>query len=456
MNQTRDIIGDLLVRNLVSIVEEILNLTDARTLLNCCLVCQLWEEEFTKHQLWRRLVEMRCRRNKKVRLALKLNGWCNDIPGLGGMEKGSKSYINMFFKLSSLPEIISERRLGSKKLFTGSMFSCLHLHRENLFAGMLDGLIKMWVVKVPIIHERPIRMFEGHEQRVTALDSHQNHLISSSIDHSVRVWNIETGRQVRVLRGPCSPLLYVKLTTDRIVSIAKSGHFNFWYWNSPKHLEYLYSTSINHDLNFLDVSVGETYIILVLFQPVMFLENEIQVYSSKTGRRLTEKRITCPANISSIAVFNCILCIGTESCIEVWNIEDCEIITILRVDLLPVIGSFISNPTPSIKDISLNEFLLVVMFSPGTIFIWSIFDIVQDLTEPRLCIENNEPSWKPMALSDTKIVFGLEMKFGDIKIYSFSDNHPRLGSDKIKDEELQDGFDVSSPELMLDDVPDLK
>ena len=99
---------------------------------------------------------------------------------------------------------------------------------------------------------------------------------------------------------------------------------------------------------------------------------------------------------------------------------------------------------------SINEFILVTMFSTGTIFIWSIFDIVEGLGEPRLCIENTGPSWKTMTLSDTKIAFGLDFKFGDFKIYSFSDEHPTLTGSDLKDEDGQDGSQPENPKEMED------
>ena len=54
-------------------------------------------------------------------------------------------------------------------------------------------------------------------------------------------------------------------------------------------------------------------------------------------------------------------------------------------------------------------------------------------TAPCLVIKNTEPCWKNiMVLSDSKIVFGLEMKFGDIKIISFN------GEEDVKRKECQE------------------
>ena len=101
--------------------------------------------------------------------------------------------------------------------------------------------------------------------------------------------------------------------------------------------------------------------------------------------------------------------------VEVWNLEECVLVNRLDVDSLPslVNGVFIKN-------ISLSDFMLVVMASTGAMHIWPVLEVLQGLKEPGLCIDNTQPCWKNIALSDTKIAFGLEAKFGDMKIYSFT------------------------------------
>ena len=441
MSGVRDIIGDLLLRNLVGIVEEILCLTDALTVSRCHLVCTYWNHQFTVNKLWKRLVELRSARDRTFRLTCRLNGWRRWMPSLGGVEQPAHVYKAMHFKSSQFPDLICRSGLDDKKLFTGTLFSCLKVHKEYLFAGMLDGLVKMWLVKPPVRNEKPIRVFEGHKERVTALDTRDEILLSSSLDHSVRVWNFETGGLLRVLRGPGAPLLLVKFTSDRVISLSKSGQLSFWYWASLTHVDYLYSTAVDHDINFIDVGIGETYIVLVLHDPLLSGEKEMHVYSSKTGRRLLDKKIACPNSGLCMDVLGNLLCMGSGAGIELWNLEDCQLVNTLQVRDSPTSGLVY------VKNVSVSDYMLVAMLSTGTILIWPLLAALDCTSgcapDPEVRIDNVEPCWRSIiAISDTKIAFGLEMKFGDIKIYSFID---RMRLEEAEEERGVDHVEVTEP-----------
>ena len=72
------------------------------------------------------------------------------------------------------------------------------------------------------------------------------------------------------------------------------------------------------------------------------------------------------------------------------------------------------------------------MLSSGNILHWPLHNLVKKNNDnPNIplhynletfagVIENKEPPWKNLVLSDSRIVFGLEMKFGDVKIFNWS------------------------------------
>ena len=309
MEGRRDVIGGLLDRNLIGIVEDILYFLDASSVSSCFQVCPAWANTFTRNNVWRRLAEMRCRRRRSFRSACKLNGWSRYLAPTGGGEGSTHVYKSINYKALSFDQIITYDA-ESKKLYTGSMFSCLKLHRDYLFVGMLGGIIKMWSVKDPIKNEKPIRVFEGHLERVTALDAEGSTLVSSSIDHSVRVWNLETGALVRLVTGAGAPLLLLKLTQQRLIAFSKSGEFCLWVWNGPRHIEYLYNTSIlHHNLSCVDVVLEDPYLVVLLQSPTLG-DNEVQMYSSSTGRHLAEKVVNCAPDVLCMDVVHCILCLG--------------------------------------------------------------------------------------------------------------------------------------------------
>ena len=64
-------------------------------------------------------------------------------------------------------------------MITGGLYSALHLHGKFLFTGMLGGLIKMWELATP---GRPLRVLEGHEERVTCFSSSNDTLAGILLD----------------------------------------------------------------------------------------------------------------------------------------------------------------------------------------------------------------------------------------------------------------------------------
>ena len=46
-------------------------------------------------------------------------------------------------------------------------------------------------------------------------------------------------------------------------------------------MEYLYSTSVDHDVNFLDVGMGNNYIVMILHDPFLSGETELQVNNER-------------------------------------------------------------------------------------------------------------------------------------------------------------------------------
>ena len=141
--------------------------------------------------------------------------------------------------------------------------------------------------------------------------------------------------------------------------------FSFWYWAGLQQVEFLYSTSVDHDVNFLDVGMGNNYIVMILHCPFLSGETELQVFSSKTGRRLNDKKITSNA-LSCINILNNILAIGSKTVLELWNLDDCQMITSLEANFTR------SSGLVYIKHVTLSDYALVAMLSTGAILVWQL------------------------------------------------------------------------------------
>jgi hypothetical protein len=82
------------------------------------------------------------------------------------------------------------------------------------------------------------------------------------------------------------------------------------------------------------------------------------------------------------------------------------------------------------KATAMSDCLVVTMTSAGRLLVWPMTAIMAAASQttaagiaPALVIENEEPAWRSLVLADTRLIFGLEVNLGDLKVFSFC---PRL------------------------------
>jgi hypothetical protein len=83
------------------------------------------------------------------------------------------------------------------------------------------------------------------------------------------------------------------------------------------------------------------------------------------------------------------------------------------------------------KATAMSDCLVVAMTSAGRLLVWPMTAIMAAAASqttaagiaPALVIANEEPAWRNLVLADTRLIFGLEVKLGDLKVFSFN---PRL------------------------------
>eukprot|EP00092_Neocalanus_flemingeri_P003024 GFUD01003233.1.p1 GENE.GFUD01003233.1~~GFUD01003233.1.p1 ORF type:complete len:485 (+),score=82.31 GFUD01003233.1:652-2106(+) len=422
---TIDIIGELYRRGLDVLVEKTVADTDGETIASCFQVCSSWEKHLRNGKVWRRIIERKFAEDINFRLFCRLNGWARILPSQGGREADESEYKQMVYKSTDYEAIWTRNNLNSSKLFTGGLFSCLKLHHHWLFAGMIDGLIKMWDVSLTEFAKKPMRIFEGHEERVSSLDASGSVLVSGSLDHSVRVWNIESSRMLRVLRGSGSPILLVKLLPDRLVWWSRSGTFQIWSWHGPENTEPKLRFKLSEDPDTCNVAVGEHYIAVAPNDVYLNNEREVVIYSSYTGQEMLEKDIFSSAPIQCMDLRSNLLFLGAGCSIEIWDIENSQCVAVLGSNFNPTANLFVRN-------ICVSDFLVVAMLSNGLILHWPLRKLLKiNMEKPNTplhynmetfagIIENKEPPWKNIVLSESRIVFGLEMKLGDVKMFNWS------------------------------------
>lgn len=98
-----------------------------------------------------------------------------------------------------------------------------------LASGSRDHTIRVWEVATG----RPRFVLSGHSESVNALTSHptQDLLASASSDMSVRLWAWATGAAVRVLVGHTESVHALASTADRVFSGSADRTVRVWRWD---------------------------------------------------------------------------------------------------------------------------------------------------------------------------------------------------------------------------------
>lgn len=93
-----------------------------------------------------------------------------------------------------------------------------------IISSSLDNTIKLWDIQTG----QCIRTLFGHIQGVWALDFDKLHIISGSHDKTIRVWDTASGQCLYALEGHYESVRTVRLSDTRIVSGSDDGEVIIW------------------------------------------------------------------------------------------------------------------------------------------------------------------------------------------------------------------------------------
>jgi small GTP-binding protein len=102
------------------------------------------------------------------------------------------------------------------------------IDRKRTFAKNEDHTMRLWDAETG----RCLRVFDGHTSNIQSLAwSHdERHALSGSLDGTVRLWDVETGRCLRVLDGQMKNVSSVAWSTDerRVIFCTSSKTVQLW------------------------------------------------------------------------------------------------------------------------------------------------------------------------------------------------------------------------------------
>jgi F-box/WD-40 domain protein MET30 len=93
-----------------------------------------------------------------------------------------------------------------------------------LLSGSLDNTIKVWDVETG----KPLKTLFGHIEGVWAVDGDRLRVVSGSHDRTIKIWERETGRCQTTLVGHRGAVTCLSLADDKIVSCSDDGDVRIW------------------------------------------------------------------------------------------------------------------------------------------------------------------------------------------------------------------------------------
>lgn len=140
-------------------------------------------------------------------------------------------------EVSARLEFYDRRKPQGFQANTPYVHSLAHSPDGRLLAiGAADGSVRIWDVQSP----KELRVLKGHSQPVRALDfSRDGRLLASgSSDGTLRVWEVASGKQVQLIKpGKGVWNLSFDPTATRITSVQVGGDVAFWELRSGRYLK---------------------------------------------------------------------------------------------------------------------------------------------------------------------------------------------------------------------------
>ncbi|GLT36013.1 hypothetical protein SLA2020_104180 [Shorea laevis] len=119
---------------------------------------------------------------------------------------------------------------------------------DLLFAGTQDGTILAWKFNVANNCFEPAACLKGHTLAVVSLVVGGNRLYSGSMDHSIRVWSLETLQRLQTLTEHTSVVMSLLCWEQFLLSCSLDQTIKVWMAAESGNLELTYTHNEEHGL----------------------------------------------------------------------------------------------------------------------------------------------------------------------------------------------------------------
>ncbi|MCA2689081.1 MAG: hypothetical protein IM467_09265, partial [Microcystis sp. M137S2] len=99
---------------------------------------------------------------------------------------------------------------------------------KTLVSGSWDNTIKLWNVETG----QEIRTLKGHDSVVSSVNfSPDGKTLVSSADKTIKLWDVETGQEIRTLKGHDDSVYSVNFSSDGKTLVSGSEDNTIKLWN---------------------------------------------------------------------------------------------------------------------------------------------------------------------------------------------------------------------------------
>lgn len=200
---------------------------------------------------------------------------------------------------------------------------------NRFITGSWGGTIQIWELNSDKKKGKCISELSGHDHLVSgiALFENERKAISSSLDQTLKIWDLETGKLLYDLGNHERQINNVSVSQDQKMAISTSwdGEVKLWDLTEMKHIETLKmeDSSMVHDARF--ISDDEKIIILA--------GNGIKIYDLKEKKFLFSKIEVDPPIAMSFFSNKKEIMVGSRfGKVKILNLETLEFISEFRLD----------------------------------------------------------------------------------------------------------------------------
>lgn len=202
---------------------------NSNELLTVASTCHRWRYLADEETLWKQEVVRGCRSLTKAHNLLKhytpllaTSSKEADRERATGLSRWKSVWLAQKKTKSNWSKAAFRRRMLSKK-HTAAIF-CLAFDDEHIITGSSDHSVQVWDSN----SGAPLHSMLGHQYAVWNLKLMGKRAISASYDGTLRLWDVTTGENLNTLRGHVSAIWGLDSLNNKIVSSSTDTFIRLW------------------------------------------------------------------------------------------------------------------------------------------------------------------------------------------------------------------------------------